>query len=309
MSTDEGATLRAENTQILHCLQSSLTKASLAGLSLTGLEAKPANNLSPLHQVYICGTHVFSRLCQFWNELRGDLAIEVPNQQASIGCMRLRLLELQEEDQVANKVREQGLKDGWEDIDRLLHHEGLLYVSEIICKELISRYHDDPLAGHFAVEKTRELVARKFYWPTFPCNVEAYMKGCDVCLASKTVCHKLYGDLQSRPVPKYRWKDLSMDFMTGLLILTNWKSESYDSIFVIVDRLTKIVHHEPVKVTINTPGLAMVIIDVVVRHHDLLDSIVSDQRSVFISKLWSSFCYFLAIKWKLSIAFRLQTDG
>ena len=68
------------------------------------------------------------------------------------------------------------------------------------------------------------------------------------------------------------------------------------------------VHYEPVKVTIDAPGLAEVIIDVVVRHHGLPDSIVSDRGSVFTSKFWSSLCYFLGIKRRLSTAFHPQTD-
>ena len=95
----------------------------------------------------------------------------------------------------------------------------------------------------------------------------------------------------------------------GLPVLTDWKGDSYDSILVIVDRLTKMVHYEPVKVTIDAPGLAEVIIDVVVRHHGLLDSIVNDQGSLFTSKFWSSPCYFLGIKQRLSTAFHFQTDG
>ena len=55
-----------------------------------------------------------------------------------------------------------------------------------------------------------------------------------------------------------------MDFVTGLPLSSDWKGDSYNSILVIVDRLTKMVHYEPVKVTINTPELAEVIIDVVV---------------------------------------------
>ena len=92
------------------------------------------------------------------------------------------------------------------------------------------------------------------------------MRRCNVCLTSKAVRHKLYGQLQSLPVPTYRWKDLSIDFVTGLSISTDWKEDSYDSILVIVNWLTKMVHYEPVKVTIDAPGLAKVIIDVAVRH-------------------------------------------
>ncbi len=67
-----------------------------------------------------------------------------------------------------------------------------------------------------------------------------------------------------------------MDFVTGLPVSTNWKGEIYDSILVIVQWLRNMVNYEPVKVKIDAPGLAEVIIDVVVRHHGLSDSIVSD---------------------------------
>ena len=135
------------------------------------------------------------------------------------------------------------------------------------------------------------------------------MKECNICLASKAVRHKPYSNLQSLPVPTHCWKDLLIDFVTGLPISTDWKGDSYDSILVIVDRLTKMVHYEPVKVTIDAPGLAEVIIDVVVRHHGLPDSIVTNRGSFFTSKFWLSLCYFLGIKRRLSTTFHSQTDG
>ena len=69
------------------------------------------------------------------------------------------------------------------------------------------------------------------------------------------------------------------------------------------------VHYEPVKVTINAADLAAIYIDMVVRHHDLLNSIVSDRGSVFTSKFSSLLCYFLGIKRRLSTVFYYQTDG
>ena len=301
-SQGEEEVLRAENTRILHRLQSSLTSASISGITST-------QHLTPPHHIIICGTHVFPQLRQFWDTLRQDLTSEGPYK-VSIGGMRLRLQELQEEDTQAQTIRAEKLgKDGWEDTEGILHYQSLPYVPEILRTELISRHHDDPLAGHFGIEKTRELIARKYFWETLRRDVESYVKGCDVCLSSKAVRHKPYGDLQSLPVPTHRWKDLSMDFVTGLPESADWKRDSYDSILVIVDRLTKMVHYEPVLTTITAPLLAEVIIDVVVRHHGLPDSIVSDRGSVFTSKFWSSLCYFLGIKRRLSTAFHPQTDG
>ncbi len=100
-----------------------------------------------------------------------------------------------------------------------------------------------------------------------------------------------------------------MDFVTGLPISADWKGDSYDSILVIIDRITKMVHYVPVKVTIDAPGLAEVIINVVVRHHRVPESIVTDRGLLFTSKFWSSLCYFLGIKRKLSTAFHPQTNG
>ncbi len=256
----------------------------------------------------IYGTVVLPQLCQFWDNIRSELADEGPYT-ASIGGIRMRLPELQDDDKEAMKLRSEGLSEGWEDIEQVFHYQGLPYVPKVIRSELISKHHDDPLAGHFGIEKTRELIARKYYWPTLRRDVEVYVKGCDVCLASKAVRHKPYGDLQSLPVPTHRWKDLSMDFVTGLPISADWKGDSYDSILVIVDRLTKIVYYKPVKVTINAPGLAEVIINVVVRHHGVPESIVTDRGSLFTSKFWTSLYYFLGIKKKLSTAFHPQTDG
>ncbi len=80
--------------------------------------------------------------------------------------MRMRLPELQDDDKEVMKLRSEGLSEGWEDIKQVLHYQGLLYVPKVIRSELISRHHDNPLAGHFSIEKTRKLIVRKYYWPT-----------------------------------------------------------------------------------------------------------------------------------------------
>ena len=103
----------------------------------------------------------------------------------------------------------------------MLHHQGLSFVPKAIRIELISQHHDNPLTNHFGIKKTHKLRARKYYWPTLRHNVKAYVKSCDVCLASKVVRHKPYGDLQLLLVPTHWWKDLLIDFVTGQPISTN----------------------------------------------------------------------------------------
>ena len=112
-------------------------------------------------------------------------------------------MELQVEDGQVQKMRAGKLGGNCEDSDRILHHQCLPYVSEIIRTELINRHHDDLLASYFGIEKIRELVVEKYYWKTLCHDIEVYVKGYDVCLASKSVKHKPYENLWQLPVLTY----------------------------------------------------------------------------------------------------------
>ena len=153
-SQGEEEILQAENTKIFQRLQSSLTNARAS--------STPLAHVASLKHIIIYRTYAFPALCQSWETLRQELAAEGPYK-ASIGGMRLRLVELQAEDNQAEKIRAEKLGGNWEDSDEILHHQGLRYVPEILRTELISRHHDDPLASHFGIKKTQELVARKYY--------------------------------------------------------------------------------------------------------------------------------------------------
>lgn len=168
-------------------------------------------------------------------------------------------------------------------------------MSEIIKTKIISWHPDDSLVKYFKIDKTRELDMRKYYWKTFRQDVESYIKRYDVCLASKAMTRKPDGDLQLLPLLTHWWKELLIDLVTRLLISSNWKRDSYNSILVIVNWLTKMVHYKPVKIAINTAGLAKIVLDLVIRHHSILNSIMTNRGSLFISKFWSSLCFFLDI--------------
>lgn len=72
-----------------------------------------------------------------------------------------------------------------------------------------------------------------------------------------------------------------IDFVTYLPILTNWKDDNNNSILVIFNFFTKIVHYGPIKVIIS---LTKVIINIVIRHYGLPKLIISDPGSIFTSK-------------------------
>ena len=135
------------------------------------------------------------------------------------------------------------------------------------------------------------------------------MKGYNVYLALKAAQYKPYDDLQFLLIPTHCWKDLSIDIITSLLISIDWKGDNHNLIFIIINQLTKIVYYKSVKVTINTFGLAEVIVNVIVRYYGLTNSIVTNRELLFTLKFCSLLCYILGIKQKLSTAFPSQTDG
>jgi hypothetical protein len=74
-------------------------------------------------------------------------------------------------------------------------------------------------------------------------EIARYVVRCDTCRRVKAIHMKTTGPLQSLPIPTWNWEDISMDFIVGLSRTT----KRFDSIWVIVDRLTKIAHFLPVK--------------------------------------------------------------
>ena len=96
-----------------------------------------------------------------------------------------------------------------------------------------------------------------------------------------------------------------MDFITDFQLLIDWKDIHCNATLDIVDWLTKIVYYKVFKTTINVSRLAKVIINVVIRHHGLLESIISDHSSLFTSKFWYLLYYLFDIKHRLSTTFYL----
>ena len=73
------------------------------------------------------------------------------------------LFELQDNDKKAKKLGLVKLPKGWKDIKQVLYYQGFVYVSKMIGFELISKHYNNLLIDHFAIEKTWELIARKYY--------------------------------------------------------------------------------------------------------------------------------------------------
>ena len=107
-----------------------------------------------------------------------------------------------------------------------------------------------------------------------------------------------FGSLQQRvgDYIKSCNKDLSTYLVKEFSVFIDWKGNSYDSLLVIVKRLTKMVLYKPVKVTINAPDFAEVILDVVKCHRNLPNSVVTGSDALPLPRNLSLLCYLLCIR-------------
>jgi transposase InsO family protein len=128
---------------------------------------------------------------------------------------------------------------------------------------------------------------------------------CDVCQRVKAEHQRPAGLLHPLKVPEWKWEEIGMDFITGL----PRTSKGYDSIWVIVDRLTKVAHFIPVKTTYKGAQLAELYMARIVCLHGVPKKIISDSGSQFTSIFWKSFHENMNTKLSFSSAYHLQTDG
>jgi transposase InsO family protein len=95
-----------------------------------------------------------------------------------------------------------------------------------------------------------------------------------------------------------------MDFITDLP-----SSKAFDSIFVVVDGLTKMAHFIPYNKTVISEETARLFMDNIYKYHGLSDNIIFDHDSQFTLKFWQSLFKILNVKIKLSSAYHPQTNG
>jgi transposase InsO family protein len=110
--------------------------------------------------------------------------------------------------------------------------------------------------------------------------------------------------LQPLPIPTEVWCSVGIDFITGLP-----KSEGFEVIMVIVDRLTKFAYFIPLKHPYTAVTVALAFFANIYRNHGLPTFIVSDKDSVFTGKFWKELLRLLGIQLNMSLTFHLQTDG
>ena len=136
-------------------------------------------------------------------------------------------------------------------------------------------------------------------------DIVNYVAKCLECQLVKVEHRHRAGLLQPHAIPMYKWEIISMDFIVALSITPI----IHDSIFFIVDTLTKSAHFIPVKTTYQAPDIAKVFINEIVILHGVRRKIIFDRGSMFTGRFWTSFQAALGTQLNFSTTYHPKTDG
>ena len=197
------------------------------------------------------------------------------------------------------------------EFSNFLIQDGLLFKGGQLCvprgsyrENIIKEKHSGGMSGHFGLDKTLEQVRRFYHWPKMQTDVRKFVESCIICQKAKGHSSNagLYTPL---PIPDKPWDSISMDFILGL---PKTKAGN-DSVFVVVDRFSKMSHFIPCKTTHDASNIAGLFFKEVVRLHGLPRSIVSDRDSKFLGHFWRTLWKRLGTNLNFSSAYHPQSDG
>ena len=157
--------------------------------------------------------------------------------------------------------------------------------------------------GHMGTCITENYARRYFWWPTLGTDIKLFCKSCSTCQATKTSNQRPQGLLHSLPIPTKLWSSIGMDFMGPFP-----QANNFNYIWVVLCRLTSLVHLIPLMTTMTAAQLAPLFMTNIVCLHGLLETIVSDHDPKFTSLFWTKLHRLLSIKLVKSTAFHPQTN-
>nr|GEU58144.1 putative reverse transcriptase domain-containing protein [Tanacetum cinerariifolium] len=144
-----------------------------------------------------------------------------------------------------------------------------------------------------------------YWWPNMKADIATYVSKCLTCAKVKAEHQKPSGLLVQPKIPEWKWDNITMDFVTKL----PKSSQGYDTIWVIVDRLTKSAIFTPIRETDPINKLARIYLKEVVRRHGIHVSIISDHDPRFASNFWRSLQNAFGTRLDMSTAYHPETDG
>ena len=191
--------------------------------------------------------------------------------------------------------------------DEILYYYGKVCVTKFEEHKLniINNLHDIPIPCHSGFQKTYMVVKRPYYWLGMKKNIKEYIERCLKCQVSKSEQVKNPGLLQLLGVPNLKFESISMDFIVGFPKTQN----NFDSIMVVVDRLTRIAHFIPTVTTVTAYGVAELFMREIFKRYGIPREIISDKDRKFVSVFWTTLFKLCRTKIKLSSAYHPETDG
>ncbi|GKV06387.1 hypothetical protein SLEP1_g18287 [Rubroshorea leprosula] len=172
-------------------------------------------------------------------------------------------------------------------------------------REIMGDAHCTSYTIHPGSTKMYRDLRSTFWWRNMKREIARFVSQCLTCQKVKAEHQRLPGKLQLLPIPQWKWENITMDFVTGLPRTL----KGNDSIWVIVDRLTKSAHFLPYRTGTSIEKLASMYMEEVVKLHGVPVSIVSDRDTRFLSHFWTSLQQALGTQLNFSTAFHPQTDG
>ncbi|GJU96192.1 putative reverse transcriptase domain-containing protein [Tanacetum coccineum] len=145
----------------------------------------------------------------------------------------------------------------------------------------------------------------RYWWPRMKKDIAVYVSSCLTCLKVKAEHQRPSGLLQQPEIPEWKWEGIAMDFVPKLPRI----SSGHDTIWVIVDRLTKSAYFLPMREDYKIDRLARLYLNEIVARHGVPISIISDRHSWFTSRFWQSMQEALGTRLDMSTAYHPQTDG
>jgi hypothetical protein len=222
-----------------------------------------------------------------------------------------RIIDAQKDDEGMKHIREKIMagtaKCFKEDDQGVIWFNNRIVVpkNEELRQQILDEAHLSRYSIHLGSTKMYHDLKQHYWWTKMKIEIARYVAKCDTCRRVKAIHMKTAGPLQSLPIPTWKWEDISMDFIVGLPRTT----KGYDSIWVIVDRLTKIAHFLPVKTYYPVLTYAELYIARILSLHGVPKTIVSDHGPQFVSKFWEELHKFVGTRLLHSSAYHPQTSG
>ncbi|GJZ38491.1 putative reverse transcriptase domain-containing protein [Tanacetum coccineum] len=165
--------------------------------------------------------------------------------------------------------------------------------------------HKSKYSIHPGSDKMYQDMKKLYWWPNMKADITTYVSKCLTCARVKAEHQSPSGLLVQPEIPQWKWDNITMDFVTKL----PKSSQGYDTIWVIVDRLTKSTIFVPMRETDLIEKLARMYLKEVVIKHGIPVSIICDRDPRFASNFWRSLQKALGTNLDMSTAYHPQTDG